>query len=235
MLTVTAGNIAVQFENASDWFPRYITRNGSGVSSLNSSVNGCVLQINGVFAGGDHGSTTVVNTHLTVDGTRRDFANGDSYTGLTATFSRTINYSGVALLDHTMRIKEDRIDESFRIRTIASGYNITIFYASLRSFENRFSGYRVYNESGLLSGSGNVVLNNDANVGNLTHPLSVHMFDAIRGHNVITTISAPDDATPLMFIDDRANDNKLYFSFTGWTGITTNKRWQWGQVMRFYG
>lgn len=233
-LTVNVGSLQVNFENTSDWFPRSIYRNGSGVSTLNTSVNGCVLQFNGVFIGGDHLFSSVVNTHLTVDGERKEFVNGSSYTGTTATFSRTIDYSGTILLDHTMMIRNDRIDESYTARTINSGVNITTFYASLRSFENRFSGYRVYNASGLLCASGNLILNDDNNTAAVQQGFSVHMFDVTRGHNVVTNFSFPLDINHRIFIDDRPNDNKLYISSLGWLGLTTDKTYHWSQSLRFF-
>lgn len=232
-ITVTTGNIAVQFDDDTDWFPINMTRAGSGISTNGASVNGCVIQINGVFIGGQHGFSDVVNAHLTVDGARVDFVDGGSYVGNTAIFNRVVDYSGVLQLEHTMLLRNNKVDENFTLRTLESGYTISIFYGCLRSIENRFSGYRVYNGSGLMSMSGNTILDDDNNTAQVSLPLSVHQFDAIRGNNVVHNWYVPNEAVQVTFIDDRPADNKLYLSMGGWAAVTTDKNYHWSQNMRF--
>lgn len=232
-ITVTTGNIAVQFDDNTDWYPINMTRAGSGISTNGGSVNGCVIQINGVFVGGQHLYSEVINAHLTVDGERVEFVDGGSYSGNSAIFNRVVDYSGVLQLEHTMLLRNNKVDENFSIRTIQSGYNLTIFYGCLRSLENRFSGYRVFNGSGLMSMSGNTILNDDANTSAVSSPVSAHQFDAIRGNNVVHNWYLPNDATPSFFIDDRVADNKMYLSLAGWAVVTTDKNYHWSQNMRF--
>lgn len=242
-MRVTTGSVAIDFENSTDWFPSMIFYATSGISVTPSSVNGGpVLNIIGAnpgaggdFFGGFHGASTVLNTHLTVDGITRVFQNGDSFTGRQATFSRTLKYHDFFQVEHVLHMKNNEIHENFVVRSLTNSTSgIAVFYGSLNARQNRFTDFYAYNKSGQLIGSGLLVGDDDSQTANYS-AVEVHNVDPTpSGCRIIQRIRTDDDSPGLvMFIVDRSYDNKVYWRFTGYQTSQNNRTYSWSSETRF--
>lgn len=233
-ITLTAGGTTVTLGSSVSWTMKTVSHGGMSFSDYSGSGNGTVVEENpGSYVGGAHGSETVISTDLSVDGLTATIQDGATYSGGHLTFTRSTNLGQTFLLRSVMDVWPEQTVETVTLTRTASPMNVNCVYGFLGSRANRLTQYAGFDKNGVLLSTG-ITTDNGA-FRYVTPASAVAQYDSLAGNGVVSVLTLGAEFGYIPFIWDRAEDNKLYFRFTGMEKVVpAGTSFQIQQVLRFF-
>ncbi len=176
------------------------------------SGQGTVLRIDDQWAGDGHGNEVLLGTSISVNEEKKVIQDGASYSGNIIVFYRRTVIAGAYILQSTMTITHDRIDETISLQGLDETRVCDMVYAFLGSRPNRMTDYVAFNADGAILDSGQTSQNNYSWV-YLYLATAVAQFDPDAGDCVLSLCTEGCDLGIENRIWDRRKDNKLYTLF----------------------
>ena len=233
-ITITVDNLQVKLSPLSAWTVSEIKRNGLMVCDGTLSGQGTALIIDSNSAGSVHGNEQVLDAYIIVDGQKQPLQDTLSYDGDTIVFYRRTALADAYILNSTMTISHERIDEEISLQ----GYNETItcttVYGFMGSRMNRFTDYAAIGTDNTIVASGQTITNYNKETF-LPPSIAVGQYDPVAGECSLTVSSYGEELGLTYFIWDRWVDNKLYSKYLEMEGACSlSNYFKTGQTILFF-
>jgi hypothetical protein len=216
-LTLTSGQLSVVLMEDRCYTFGNIYRKGRLFCEGATSGQGIVLKmdtVEGEWAGSIHGHEKLLETRLTVDGQPMEMEQDRDYTGDSIEFYRRTIIASAMVVQSTVRLTEDRIEETVSLQGISPESECIGCFVFLGSRFNRLTDYAGFSKYGRILSSGQLS-SDDNNYTYLKPAVAVAQFDPALGDGLVAALTQGDTLDPLLYLWDRPYDNKLYCRIYG--------------------
>lgn len=211
-----------------------IKRKGNIVCDSLNSNQGTLLSIDDVFRGSGHGYEEVLGINLHVDGQVTQIQEGTNYVGGLIEFHRRTCIAKAYILNSTLTLSTDRIEEYVELQGMDPTKDCSVFYGFGGSKTNRLSEYAAFDKNVVLLSSGAANRNNDSVI-YFEAATAVAQYDPIKKDGVLSWTTRGSEYGLSYFIWDRNTDNKLYAQFDQAQGpCALENKFQIKQIVFFF-